>query len=111
MRKRVSINWGRWRREYKHENRVAKEIQKEFAESGDDVFQRLKSFDGLNAFQVDSSDDYLNEAAAFEWTGIPPNTPKAIPGRIYLTMTGKTGRLTVKINSVSRIVFEFRAAE
>ena len=234
MRKRVSINWGRWRREYKHENRVAKEIQKvsrssklltaaaiiisiliasaallinyiagvrssekiekstmmlldenkqavqktlnaihpndfifrlfedgewytpasinayvklnivpltkrkiplsfeiknnsryparnvycsilfsdkEFAESGDDVFQRLKSFDGLNAFQVDSSDDYLNEAAAFEWTGIPPNTPKAIPGKIYLTMTGKTGRLTVKINSVSRIVFEFRAAE
>ena len=84
---------------------------KEFAESGDDIFQRLSGFNGLNAFQVDSSDDYLNEAAAFEWAGIPPNTPKAIPGKIYLTMTGKTGRLTVKINSVSRIVFEFRAAE
>ena len=81
---------------------------KEFAESGDDIFQRLTGFSGLNAFQVDSSDDYLNEAAAFEWTGIPPHTRKALPGKIYLTMTGKTGRLTVRINAVSRIVFEFR---
>ena len=84
---------------------------KEFAESGADIFQILKGFDELNAFQVDSSDDYLNEAAAFEWAGIPPNTPKALPGKIYLTMTGKTGRLTVRINSESRIVFEFRLDE
>ncbi len=28
MKKRASINWGRWRREYKQETRVAKEIQK-----------------------------------------------------------------------------------
>ena len=84
---------------------------KEFEESGDDVFQQLKEFGDLNAYQVDSSDDYLNEAAAFEWAGIPPNTTKALPGRIYLTMTGKTGRLTIKINSVNRIVFEFRRGE
>jgi hypothetical protein len=83
----------------------------EFAESGNDIFQRLQGFGGLNAYQVDSSDDYLNEAAAFEWAGIPPHTPKALPGNIYLTLTGKTGRLTVKINSVSRIVFEFRLDE
>ena len=84
---------------------------KEFAESGDDILQRLKGFGGLNAYHVDSSDDYLNEAAAFEWAGIPPNTRKALPDRIYLTLTGKTGRLTVQINSVSRIVFEFRQDE
>ena len=28
MRKRASINWGKWLREYKQEKRVAKEIQK-----------------------------------------------------------------------------------
>jgi len=81
---------------------------KEFAESGDDIFQRLAGFRGLNAFRVDSTDGYLNASAAFEWAGIPPNTQKALPDKIYLTMTGKTGRLTVKINSVNRIVFEFR---
>jgi hypothetical protein len=84
---------------------------KEFAESGDDIAQRLSGFDGINVYRVDSSNDYLNEAAAFEWTGIPPNTRKYLPAKINLTLTGKTGRLTVKINSVSRVVFEFRLDE
>ena len=84
---------------------------KEFAESGDDIVQRLTGLGGLNVYHADSSDDYLNEAAAFEWAGIPPNTRKNLPGKIYLTLTGKTGRLTVKINSVSRVVFEFRLDE
>jgi hypothetical protein len=81
---------------------------KEFAESGNDIVQSLTGLGGLNVYHVDSSDDYLNEAAAFEWTGIPPNTRKYLPGKIHLTLTGKTGRLTVKINSVRRVVFEFR---
>jgi hypothetical protein len=80
----------------------------EFAESGNDIVRRLSGLGGLNTFHVDSSNDYLNESAAFEWASIPPNTSKALPGAVYLTMTGKTGRLTVIINSVSRIVFEFR---
>jgi hypothetical protein len=83
----------------------------EFAESGDDIFLKLTGFVGVNAFRVDSSDDYLNEAAAFEWAGIPPHTRKALPDKIDLTMTGKTGRLTVRINAVNRIVFEFRLDE
>ncbi len=83
----------------------------EFAESGDDIFLRLTGFGGLTAFRVDSSDDYLNQAAAFEWAGIPPHTRKALPDKIDLTMTGKTGRLTVRINAVNRIVFEFRRDE
>ena len=83
----------------------------EFAESGDDIFLRLTELGGVNAFRVDSSDDYLNEAAAFEWAGIPPHTRKALPDKIYLTMTGTTGRLTVRINAVTRIVFEFRLDE
>ena len=81
---------------------------KEFAESGDEIVEILKGLEGLNAYQVNPSSDYLNEAAAFEWAGIPPNTLKYLPHKIYLTLTGKKGRLTVKINSVSRVVFEFR---
>ena len=81
---------------------------KEFAESGDEIVAKLKGFDGLSAFEVDSLGDYLNEAAAFEWAAIPPHTRKYLPHRINLTLTGQTGRLTVKINSVSRVVFEFR---
>jgi hypothetical protein len=84
---------------------------KEFAETGDDIVQALTGLGGLNVYHVDSSDDYLNQAAAFEWAGIPPNTRKYLPGKFYLTLTGKTGRLTVKINSVSRVVFEFRLDE
>jgi len=84
---------------------------KEFAESGDDIVQRLTGLGGLNVYHVDASDDYLNEAAAFEWAGIPPNTRKNLPAKIYLTLTGQTGRLTVKINSVTRVVFEFRLDE
>ena len=81
---------------------------KEFAESGDKIVETLKGLEGLNTYQVDPSGDYLNEAAAFEWAGIPPNTRKYLPHKIHLTLKGKTGRLTVKINSVSRVVFEFR---
>ncbi len=81
---------------------------REFAESGDEIVEAFKGLEGLNAYQVDPSGDYLNEAAAFEWIGIPPNTRKSLPHRIHLTLRGKTGRLTVKINSVSRVVFEFR---
>jgi len=84
---------------------------KEFAESGDDIVQRLTGLGGLKVYHADSSDDYLNEAAAFEWPGIPPNTRKNLPAKIYLTLTGRTGRLTVKINSVTRVVFEFRLEE
>ena len=81
---------------------------KEFAESGDEIVAKLKGLGDLNAYPVDSSGDFLNEAAAFEWAAIPPHTRKYIPHRINLTLTGQTGRLTVKINSVSRVVFEFR---
>ncbi len=84
---------------------------KEFAESGDDIVQRLTGLGGLNAYHVDSPDDYLNEAAAFEWAGIPPHTRKHLPGNIYLTLKGTAGRLTVKLNSVNRVVFEFRLDE
>ena len=81
---------------------------KEFAESGDEIVGKLKRLEGLSAYQVDPSGDYFNEAAAFEWAGIPPNTRRYLPHKIHLTLRGQTGRLTVKINSVSRVVFEFR---
>ena len=81
---------------------------KEFAESGDEIVKTLKGLEGLNTYQVDPSGDYLNEAAAFEWAAIPPNTRKYLRHKIHLTLIGQTGRLTVKINSVSRVVFEFR---
>jgi len=81
---------------------------KEFAESGDEIVGTFKGLEGLNAYRVDPSGDYLNEAAAFEWTGIPPNTRRSLPHKIHLTLRDKTGRLTVKINSIRRVVFEFR---
>ena len=81
---------------------------KEFAESGDELVTQLEEIGGLNVYHVDSSGDGFNEAAAFEWAGIPPNTRKYLPHKIYLTLRGKTGRLTININSVSRVVFEFR---
>ena len=161
MKKRASINWGRWRREYKQETRVAKEIQKvsrssklltaaaiiisiliasaalfinymagvrssEKIEKSTMMLldENKKSIQQtLNAINpndfifrlVEDGEWYtpasINEAAAFEWAGIPPHTRKALPEKIYLTMTGKTGRLTVRINAVSRIVFEFRLDE
>jgi hypothetical protein len=84
---------------------------KEFVESGDDIIKRIKGLDGLNVYTVNSSDDYLNEAAAFEWISIPPKTQKAVRSKVDLTMKGSTGRLTVMINSVNRFVFEFRLHE
>jgi hypothetical protein len=84
---------------------------KEFVESGDDLAKRFKGLDGLNVHTVNSSDDYLNEAAAFEWMSIPPKAQKTVGRRVDLTMKSNTGRLTVRINSVNRIVFEFRLHE
>ncbi len=84
---------------------------KEFVESGDDIVKRLKGLDGLNVYAIDSSDDYLNEAAAFEWISIPPKTQKTVSRQVELTLKGNTGRLTVRINSVNRFVFEFRLKE
>ena len=81
---------------------------KEFVESGNDIAKVLKGIEGLNVYAVDSTDDYLNEAAAFEWLSIPPQTHKSITRNIGLTMRGNTARLTVKINSVNRLAFEFR---
>jgi hypothetical protein len=81
---------------------------KEFVESGADVVRRLKGLDGLNVYTVNSSDDYLDEAAAFEWLSIPPNTQKTVTSNVDLTMKGNTGRLTVRINSINRLAFEFR---
>jgi hypothetical protein len=81
---------------------------KEFVESGADMVRRLKGLDGLNVYTVNSSDDYLDEAAAFEWLSIPPNTQKTVTSNVDLTMKGNTGRLTVRINSINRLVFEFR---
>ena len=81
---------------------------KEFVESGADVVRRLQGLDGLNVYTVNSSDDYLDEAAAFEWLSIPPNTQKTVTSNVDLTMKGNTGRLTVRINSINRLAFEFR---
>jgi hypothetical protein len=72
------------------------------------MVRRLKGLDGLNVYTVNSSDDYLDEAAAFEWLSIPPNTQKTVTSNVDLTMKGNTGRLTVRINSINRLVFEFR---
>ena len=84
---------------------------KEFVETGDDVVNRLEGLDGLNVYNVNSPDDYLNEAAAFEWMGIPPKTHVTVRRKVDLTMKGNTGRLTVKINSVNRLSFEFKLGE
>jgi hypothetical protein len=81
---------------------------KEFVESGADVVRRLEGLGGLNVYSVNSSDDYLNQAAAFEWTSIPPNTPKTVTRSVDLTMRDNTARLSVRINSVNRLAFEFR---
>jgi hypothetical protein len=80
---------------------------KEFVESGADVVRSLNGLAGLNVYAVASPDDYLNEAAAFEWTRIPPDSQKALSKAVVLTMRGNTGRLTVRINSVNRLAFEF----
>jgi hypothetical protein len=79
---------------------------KEFVESGNDIVNRLEGLDGLNVYNVDSSDDYLNEAAAFEWMSIPPKTHMTVRKKV-----DNTGRLTVKINSVNRLSFEFKRLE
>ena len=81
---------------------------REFVESGADVVGRLKGLEGLNVYSVNSPDDYLNEAAAFEWLSIPPNTQKTVARNVDLTMRGNTARLTVRINSINRLAFEFR---
>ena len=81
---------------------------KEFVESGDEVVKSLEGIGGLNVYTVKSSNDYLDEAAAFEWLSIPPKTQKAVTRNVDLTMKGKTARLTVRINSVNRLAFEFR---
>ena len=83
----------------------------EFVETGDHVVNRLEGLAGLNVYKVNSSDDYLNEAAAFEWIRIPPETSTSLRRKIDLTMKGNTGRLTVKINSVNRLSFEFELDE
>jgi len=81
---------------------------KEFVETGDDIVKRLKDLAGLNEYAVNSPDEYLNEAAAFEWPSIPPGTQKTVAKNVDLTMRGNTARLTVRINSVNRLAFEFR---
>jgi len=84
---------------------------KEFVESGDAIFQELKELSGLNVFPVKSSDDYLDEAAAFEWASIPPKAQREASKSVDLTLRGNSGRITVKINSINRIAFEFRLQE
>ena len=81
---------------------------KEFVETGDDIVKQLKDLAGLNVYAVNSPDEYLNEAAAFEWLSIPPETQKIVAKNVDLTMKGDTARLTVRINSVNRLAFEFR---
>jgi len=83
----------------------------EVVESGDDIVKRLKGIDGLNAAAVNSSDDYLNEALAFEWGSLPPKTQKTLGRRVDLTLKGNSARLSVKINSVNRLAFELRLQE
>ena len=80
---------------------------KEFEETGDDIVNRLEGLDGLNVYNVNSSDDYLNEAAAFEWIRIPPKTQTSLRRKVALTLKGNTGRLSVKINFKHRLSFEF----
>lgn len=81
---------------------------KEFVESGADIVRRLEGLGGLNVYTVNSSDDYLNQAAAIEWLSIPPKTQKIVTRNVDLTMRGDTGRLTIKINAAKRLAFEFR---
>lgn len=81
---------------------------REFVESGADVVKMLEGLEGLDVYGVNSSDDYLNEAAAFEWRSIPPKTQRTVPGNVNLTLIGDTGRLTVRINSVNKLAFEFK---
>ncbi len=80
----------------------------EFVESGDDVVESLKGIGGLNVYAVNSSDDYLNQAAAFEWLSLPPKSQKSTTRNVDLTMKGNSGRLSFRINSVNRLAFEFR---
>jgi hypothetical protein len=81
---------------------------KEFVESGDEIVKRLKGHAGVTVYPVSSSDGYLNEAVAVEWIHIPPKAQKKAGKRVDLTMRGNSGRLTVKINSINRLAFEFR---
>jgi hypothetical protein len=83
----------------------------EFVQTGADIVEGLKDLGGLNVYTVNSSDDYLDEAAALEWLSIPPKTQKTVTRNVDLTMRGDTGRLTVKINAVNRLAFEFKLRE
>jgi len=83
----------------------------EFVESADDILRELRAQTRLNVYPLDYSDKYLNEAAAFEWTHIPPKAQRAAGYSIDLTMKGDSGRLTVKINSINKLAFEFKLQE
>jgi hypothetical protein len=83
----------------------------EFVETGDDIVRGLSGQTRLNVYPVDSSGEYLNEAAAFEWTHIPPKAQRAAGKKVDLTMKGNSGRLTVKINSTNKLAFEFKLQE
>ena len=83
----------------------------EFVESGDEIVKKLKGHAGLAVFPISSSDAYLNEAAALEWANIPPKAQKNSGKRVDLTLRENRGRLTVKINSINRLAFEFRLQE
>lgn len=113
-RRQISLNFSiKNRSEFPARNVVCMIFfsNKEFVETGDDVVNRLEGLAGLNVYKVNSSDDYLNEAAAFEWIRMPPNVPTSLRRKVDLTMKGTTGRLTVKINSVNRLSFEFKLKE
>jgi hypothetical protein len=84
---------------------------KEFVEIGNDIVNRLRGSAGLTVYPVSSSNSYLNEAAAIEWNHIPPRAHRAAPRSVDLTMRGSSGRLTIRINSINRLAFEFRLQE
>jgi hypothetical protein len=83
----------------------------EFVETGDDILRELRGQTRLNVYPIDSSDEYLNEAAAFEWTHLPPKAQRAAGKTVDLTMKGSSGRLTVRINSINKLAFEFKLQE
>jgi hypothetical protein len=79
----------------------------EFVETGEDIVTQLTGHAGLNVYPVSAADSYLSQAAAFEWLHIAPKSEKKT-ARIDLTLRGNSGRLTVKINAINRLAFEFR---
>lgn len=81
---------------------------REFFETGDDIAKALNGEARLNVYPLDSSDEYLNQAAAIEWTHIPPKVQRPAGQPLHLTMKGNSGRLTVRINSINRLAFEFK---